>query len=227
MKVIGAGLPRTGTSSLKAALERLGYEPCYHMFELMRNPDHVDRWWPIITGESRDWERMFDGYQSAVDFPTSIYWRELADAYPEAKLILTVRDPRRWNASLQNAFGGPGNADTTDVPEPMRPFFDLMVTMGEAAEQRVGLSLKLGQLMDDSYATEVFTRHTARVQEALPADRLLVFELGDGWDPLCDFLGVEAPADEPFPHLNDSATAQRIFQTMAAEETIVSPFDAS
>src|SRR5881409_1359905 len=101
LTVIGAGMPRTGTTSTKAALERLGFGPCYHMFEIIKNPDHVDRWLPAATGQPLDWERVLRGYRATQDWPASHFWREQAAAYPEAKVVLTVRDPHSWFISFR------------------------------------------------------------------------------------------------------------------------------
>ncbi|MEV4897563.1 sulfotransferase family protein, partial [Nonomuraea sp. NPDC055795] len=101
LNVIGAGFPRTGTSSMKAALERLGFGPCYHMFEILTHPGHVDRWLPAAEGRALDWDHVLKGYRSAMDWPASHFWREQAEAYPDAKVVLTVRDPVRWRTSMQ------------------------------------------------------------------------------------------------------------------------------
>lgn len=232
MKIIGAGLPRTGTSSLKAALERLGFGPSYHMFELMQHLEHIERWRPVMSGEAPDWDSVFAGYHSAVDFPASIYWRELAEAYPEAKVILTVRDPRRWHTSIgsmgsQMPVGG--DVDMTalreQMPAQMRGFLELMPLMDGAARRMLGEGFGLGNKMDEETAVEIFERHTEAVRSALPADRLLVFQASDGWGPLCEFLGVEAPVDESYPHLNDAKTLQRMFATMMETNELVLPFE--
>ncbi|MUL43720.1 sulfotransferase family protein [Streptomonospora sp. PA3] len=226
MKVIGAGLPRTGTSSLKAALERLGFGPCYHMFELMRNPGHIERWKAAVSDGPTDWDRVFEGYRAAVDFPASVFWEELSRTYPDAPIILTVRDPKRWHASVSNAFPDPTEVDPQQLPEPMRGFADLMPLITGAAEDRLGLGWRPGSAMAEDEAVRMFEAHTERVRAAAPADRLLVFSPADGWGPLCDFLGVEAPADEPFPHLNDTETMRRMFAAMQESDTVVSPFDS-
>lgn len=233
MKIIGAGLPRTGTSSLKAALDRLGFGPTYHMFELLRHPEHVERWRPVVNREPADWDRVFDGYSSAVDFPTSIYWRELAEAYPEAKVILSVRDPRRWHKSISGM--GPqmpvdGELDMAAMvermPPRMRSVFDLMPRVDEAAQRILGPDFSIsGGPMEEKKAVEIFERHTENVRAALPADRLLVFEATDGWGPLCEFLDIEAPVDEPYPHLNDAETLQRTFAAMMATNELVPPYE--
>ena len=231
MKIIGAGLPRTGTSSLKSALERLGFGPTYHMFELMQHPEHAERWRPVLTGESSDWERVFAGYDSAVDFPASIYWRELAEAYPDAKVILTVRDPHRWHASVgtmarpDSATGKGGFPDLEQMPERMRKIFEVMPLMDGAAQGMLGADFSLGSRMDEEKAVEIFERHVENVRSALPSDRLLVFQASDGWGPLCEFLGVEAPADEPYPHLNDAETLKRMFATLLESDELLTPFE--
>jgi hypothetical protein len=231
MKIIGAGLPRTGTSSLKSALERLGFGPTYHMFELMQHPEHTDRWRPVLNGERADWDRVFAGYDSAVDFPASIYWRELAEAYPDAKVILTVRDPHRWHASVSSmaqpdeATGEARLPDLERMPERMRKIFEVMPLMNEAAQRMLGADFSLGSQMDEDKAVEIFERHVENVRSTLPADRLLVFQASDGWGPLCEFLGVEAPLDESYPHLNDADTLKRMFATLLESDELVTPFE--
>jgi hypothetical protein len=230
MKIIGAGLPRTGTSSLKSALERLGFGPTYHMFELMQHPEHAERWRPVLTGEAADWDHVFAGYDSAVDFPASVYWQELAEAYPDAKVILTVRDPRRWHASVSSMTwpsppAGDGPPDLGRVPEGMRRMFEVLPLLNGAAQRMLGADFTLGSQMDEEKAVEIFERHVENVRSALPADRLLVFEASDGWGPLCEFLGVEAPADDPYPHLNDADTLQRIFATLMESDELHTPFE--
>ncbi|MBE1878918.1 sulfotransferase family protein [Myceligenerans pegani] len=222
MKIIGAGLPRTGTSSLKAALDRLGFGPCYHMFELMRHPEHVERWRAVFGQESPDWGDVFAGYRSAVDFPAAIYWRELAEAYPEAKVVLTVRDPRRWYESVST-----GMATVPDrMPGRMGQLAELVPHLNDAARRMLGDGFGLGVPMDEEKAVEIFERHVEHVRSALPADRLLVFAATDGWGPLCEFLGVDPPAGEPYPHLNDAETLRRMFTTMAESDELVTPFEA-
>lgn len=222
MKIIGAGLPRTGTSSLKAALERLGFGPCYHMFELMQHPEHVGAWRSVLTGESSDWDRVFAGYRSAVDFPASIFWRELAEADPDAKVILTVRDPRRWHASISNGMA----AMAGGMQDRLGEFTELIPPMNDAARRMLGDDFGLEGQMDEQTSVEIFERHVETVRSALPAERLLVFAATDGWGPLCEFLGVEAPVDEPYPHLNDAETLRRMFAGMMESDELISPFDA-
>jgi hypothetical protein len=226
LTVIGAGLPRTATTSLKAALERLGFGPCHHMFEILHHPEQGERWRDAMSGEAPDWDRVFEGYRAAVDFPAALYWRELASAYPEAKIILTARDPRRWHASMQNLFqfrpGVASDPATGALPEQMRGMAAMGPYMEPQFKKVLGDRWEPGSVIDEEYAVEAFHRHTEAVQTAIPAERLLVFEASQGWGPLCEFLGVDAP-EEPFPHLNDAETVQRLFADLSTAASPTSP----
>jgi Sulfotransferase domain len=214
LTVIGAGLPRTGTISLKKALERLGFGPCYHMIEMMQHPDHAARWQGVIDGEPADWDQLFAGYGSAVDWPAAYFWRELAAAYPSAKFVLGVRDPRRWYVSITEAFlrrFSSGAADPAPVPEPLVPVLPLLHRIREDTLGGPGLP-------SEDEAVEAFERHVSEVQSTLPPERLLTFEASQGWGPLCDFLGVRPPAGEPYPRLNETATTQRWVRTWQTQE---------
>lgn len=186
LSVIGAGFGRTGTESLKRALDMLGFGPCHHMHEVLKRPDLSARWRAIAAGETPDWEAVFDGYRSTVDWPSTHYWRELAAHYPEAKIVLSVRDPDAWFKSMQKTIL-PVLRDSTD-PE----------SFGAAVirDQIFG-----GRLDDREHILRVYQDHIERVQDTIPRDRLLTYELGSGWEPLCEFLGCERPAD-PYPFSN-------------------------
>jgi len=187
LKVVGSGLGRTGTMSLKLALEQLGLGPCHHMVEVFMHPESVPLWVEAGHGPG-DWDRIFDGYQSMVDYPGARFWREIADHYPDAKVLHSVRDPDRWFESTQETIFAPGSA-VDSGPGPMRAFFDV-VSAGIA-----------GRLHDRDFMIDHFNRHTEAVKAAIPADRLLVFDVKQGWEPLCAFLGVPVP-DTPFPREN-------------------------
>ena len=227
LEVIGAGFPRTGTTSLKAALERLGFGPCFHMFEVMAHPEQVDRWLPVVSGAPVDWDRVFDGYRSSMDWPAGYFWREEAEAYPEAKVILTVRDPHQWYVSFRCLIGrAPGPDTTEDLPPGLDAIVRLRPVMDMMGRSTFGESWCFGEgVADEEHAVEVFRRHVATVKDSLPADRLLVFDVAEGWGPLCDFLGVEPPAGEPFPHLHDAETMRHNLERSMAEGCVVSPFD--
>ncbi|MDP4503278.1 sulfotransferase family protein [Nonomuraea turcica] len=237
LKVIGAGLPRTGTTSTKAALERLGFDPCYHMAEVMTHPDHVDRWLSVAAGEVKtreDWSRVFAGYQATQDWPASHYWRELADAFPEAKIVLTVRDPRKWYPSVRMLLSGENRPDLSaelpaDLPEAVRQIFASMERMRPAMDQigqaYFGSDWHFGgDMVDEDAAVAVFERHVAAVKEGVPEQRLLVFDVREGWEPLCAFLGVDVPAGEPFPHLNDAESMRQAFERMQEGDMSAFPF---
>jgi hypothetical protein len=194
LKVIGAGFGRTGTMSLKLALEQIGFGPCYHMVEVFKNPQ-APGWWIEAADGHPDWEKIFAGYESTVDWPNATFYAELADAYPEAKVILTERDPEAWFASTQaTIFNLP--TDATDGS----PF-------GEMLAKVVG-RLFDGRLHDHDHCIEVFKRHNAEVRRRIPAERLLVYEVAQGWGPLCEFLGVAAP-DTPMPKVNSTEEFQQ------------------
>lgn len=193
LEVIGVGYGRTGTLSLKAALERLGFGPCYHAVEFMRHPEHQARWEAAFHGNPQ-WAEVFAEYRSTVDFPGTAFWRELVDAYPEAKVILTVRDPHEWYASMRDTFlaaAGP------DGQPPIPGAGD--GSFGEGKDW----SQMMANLQDENTAIADFKRHIEDVRSYVPGHRLLVYEVRQGWKPLCDFLEVHVTV-EPFPRLNDS-----------------------
>ena len=201
LRVIGAGWGRTGTLSTKVALERLGFGPCYHMIEVFRtHPEHRAQWRRASAGGHIDWSAIFSGYEAAVDWPACAFWRELAEAYPEAKVLLTCRPAADWyesfDATISNGIPRehPGEEDETGA------------MMNEVIVQR-SFETRAGSRDE---LIERYEEHVAEVREELPADRLLLWSPVDGWERLCDFLGVSVPA-EPFPRVNDRADFYRIF----------------
>lgn len=190
LAVIGAGFGRTGTFSLKCALERLGFGPCYHMTEALQRPERMEHWVRAADGEAVDWSEVFQGYGATVDWPACDYWRELAAVYPKAKVILTVRSAESWYVSTQNTIFGSTNA----------PLIEGTPGLGRItraiAERNFG-----GMLADRARLIDAFTRHNKEVEDTLPRERLLVYRVSEGWEPLCAFLGVAVPGD-PFPRTN-------------------------
>lgn len=195
LEVIGSGFGRTGTKSLKAALERLGFGPCHHMHEIVENPGQVAHWQRLAAGGTVDWNEVFAGYKSQVDWPGAHVWRELAAAFPGAKVIHTVRPEENWWASFNKTIGKL-MARYRSLPIP--PHISDMLTAWNDLAGKVTFN---GVLDDKDNAIAAFRRRTQDVREALPRDRLLVFDVAEGWVPLCGFLGVAVP-DEPFPHHN-------------------------
>jgi Sulfotransferase domain len=189
LKVIGAGMGRTGTLSLKFALEQIGYGPCYHMTEVMLNPEAPSLWVRAANGDP-DWEATFNGFLATVDFPGCTFWRDLSDYYPQAKVLLSVRDPEQWFESTQ----------ATIFSEPARQML-LSTPMGEFVEKTTWKVFGTDRLHDRDVLIPAFNRHNEEVKRTIPPDRLLVYEVSQGWEPLCNFLGVPVP-DKPFPRVN-------------------------
>ena len=192
LEVIGAGLGRTGTLSLKLALEHLGIGPCYHMTKIMGQARlRMPQWFAVVNGKP-DWEAIFDGFHATVDYPTCTYWRQLAEHYPEAKVILSDRDAEGWYESVRATILSPGNVEAL-LNSPIRDFM-LGAVMGDYVDH----------LADRDYMIAYFNRWRDEVIAGLPPERLLVHRAADGWEPLCRFLGVSVPA-EPYPRVNSKA----------------------
>ena len=194
LRILGAGMGRTGTLSLKAAIEQLGLGPCYHMLRIFEHPEHPPIWQQLAAGQRADWETPLAGYPAAVDWPVSFFWRELAAHYPQAKVILTVRDPDRWFTSINNTL-----LRFMQAPTPVEP--EVAVRQIHMARDLVQHRLFGNRLTDREHVIATYLRHNAEVQATLPASRLLVFDVAQGWEPLCRFLGVPVP-DAPFPRVN-------------------------
>ena len=213
MEVIGAGLGRTGTLSLRAALERLGFAPCHHMMDVIDHPEAIPLWAAAVAGEPVDWGRLLGAYRATVDWPSCTFWRNLIEVYPDARVVLSVRDPERWYDSMVSTIYAVSNRTRTAppgaVPEHLRQ-------LGQMTAQLLWERTFEGRFEDRAHAIAVFQRHNEDVRRGVPPDRLLEYEVGQGWDPLCAFLSVPVP-DEPFPHLNDTAA----FQARVEEQTRV------
>jgi hypothetical protein len=201
IRVIGAGIGRTGTMSLKVALEQLGFDKCYHMDELAKNPAHVPVWIDVANGQQVDWDALFDGYQATVDLPTYVFYSELMSHYPEAKVTLTVREPNQWYES----------ASKTIFRIPPTPVMKLLRIMSLFISRLKPVAIIMdiapigrGFFNNDfsrENAIKVFDQHNDRVRQTVPPERLLTFDVKQGWEPLCNFLEVPIP-DLPFPHKN-------------------------
>ena len=190
LKVIGAGFGRTGTLSVKNALEELGLRPCYHMTELFHRPDAAEQWEAIVAGASADWNAVFVGYQATVDWPACTYYKNLMQVYPEAKVLLTVRDPEQWYESVRSTIY---IVSRQRLPDSHAQMLNTLVWEGTFD----------GKFEDKEYAISVFLRHIEEVKRHVSPDKLLVYDVKEGWEPLCAFLGVKVPEDTPFPRLND------------------------
>ena len=211
MKVIGAGFGRTGTLTLKTALERLELGPCYHMAELFEHPHHAATWSAADRGEDVDWAAFFEGWGSAVDWPACTFYQEILAAHPDAKVVLSVRDPARWYQSCTDTIYRVNNQLPQSVVLPFLPRIGAIARMADGIVWKRTFNRRFG---DREHAMAVFRAHVEAVKAHVSPAQLLVFEAKQGWEPLCAFLGVPVP-DEPFPHVNDKAVFQRRIQGMA------------
>jgi hypothetical protein len=213
LKVVGAGLGRTGTESLKTALEQLTGGRCYHMFEVFENPESVALWHAVVLGESEDFETLMSGYTTSVDWPASAYWPELSAANPDAIVLLSSRaTPETWWASFEKTIL---QTLTMDLPPEAKAagidkhramvidLFDRRFTPGWREPQA---------------AMAAYERHNERVRSEIPPERLVDWQPGDGWEPICSALGVAVPSD-PFPHKNDSEQFQANIENRVYGET--------
>ena len=207
MKVIGAGLPRTGTLTQKVALEMLGCGPCYHMVNLFADLGLVAAWREVFEGR-RDWDTILAGHESAVDWPASFYYRDLIEHYPKAKVLLSVRDPEDWERSMRATVCVHWEGDTvlhhlTSASAQVDPTWGAYIDLMHEMWKSRGAFRPDGRFLDR--VADMLERHTAAVTQAVPEERLLKWDVNEGWEPLCAFLGVDVP-QAPLPKLNDSRT---------------------
>ena len=206
--------------SLKAALEELDFGPCYHMTEVFENREHVRFWEAAWRGEAVDWDGFLRGYEATTDWPACTFYGELMERYPDAKVLLSVRDPERWYQSTFDTIYGIGKIV---VGSPLsRVAFSFIGIFVPGIRKIIRMNDEIiwqgtfdGRFEDKRHAVEVFERHNEEVRRRVPKDRLLVYEARQGWGPLCEFLGVEEP-EVPFPHLNDTARMQSRMRAVQA-----------
>jgi hypothetical protein len=195
LEVVGTGFGRTGTDSMREALNILGFGPCHHMFEVTDNPLMKSRWRAFMDSGDSNWEELFEGYRSCVDWPSAHYWRELVPLYPRARVILTWRDPESWWTSYEATI--------------LRYF--------QTAQDRASVGVRISEKAFGGYAADrsrmiaAYESNVADVIASVPKDRLLVHNLGDGWEPLCAHLNVPVP-DIPYPSRNTTADLQKHFR---------------
>jgi Sulfotransferase domain len=213
MKVIGAGYGRMGTMSIKAALEQLGYGPCLHMIDVIRNPELRHPFVDAIEGRDVDWEDAFEGWESTIDWPACTFWREHHETWPDLPVLLNIRDKEAWYKSCMNSIHAAKEAAMRGELKPADP--DTPPPNPEVMKMINGLIWNgtfEGRFPEDKeFAFQKFDEHYAAVRATIPKDQLLEFDATqDGWEPLCAFLGEDIP-DEPFPHLNDTASFRQMF----------------
>ena len=208
MDVIGVGFGRTGTLSLKAALEEIGLGPCMHMIPVLGDPERATLFRKAAEGDRDSLDAAMDGFRSTVDWPGTYFWRDLVAKHPDAKVVLTVRDPQKW---YDSAYGTIYRAAT--APRPPAAVAPAI----EMAHAVVWDGTFDGRFADRDFAIRVFLEHNEAVRRTVPADRLLEFEVAQGWEPLCAFLDRPVPAT-PFPRLNDAqAFQEQVARTLSAD----------
>lgn len=194
LKIIGSGFGRTGTKSLKQGLETLGFGPCHHMYEVMASERQQALWMGAMHGDEIDWNEMYAGFSSQVDWPGLHYWHEASIAFPGAKVVHTERDEEDWWASFSTTIGKFHTVlDQVPLPPNLNAFFGTV--------KKTMVDPLFGDHTSKASAIAAYRAHNARVRQIIPADRLLVFNVRQGWGPLCDFLGVDVP-DTAFPRTN-------------------------
>jgi Sulfotransferase domain len=209
LAVIGPGFGRTGTMSLKHALEQLGFGPCHHMEEVFAHPEQIPHWQAVAAGRPVAWDDVFAGYRSQVDWPGAHPWRELAATYPQSKVILSVRPEAAWWTSFSATIGALFDApDQVPLPPHLR-------TMRDVAIELIQVQTFGCPSTDRQGVLAAYRRRTEEVCAAIPAERLLVFNVAEGWAPLCRFLDVPMP-DVPFPRMNST---EQFWKTVAANNT--------
>lgn len=208
MDVIGAGFGRTGTASLQKALHTLGFAPCYHWKTLLDEPAREAQWHQALAdveaGKPPRWESVYAGFNAAVDWPTAAFWRELAEFYPAAKVVLTVRDPEAWYASFAQTISvAMGTTQpSSDTRKAMTAHGIAGTPARDALARRIVAERVFhGRADDKEHVLAVYRRHVAEVVASVPTERLLLFDPADGWGPLTRFLGVAEPVED-YPHVN-------------------------
>ncbi|MCU1463857.1 MAG: hypothetical protein JWO37_3932 [Acidimicrobiales bacterium] len=193
LQVVGAGLGRTGTHSLKVALEQLVGGPCYHMIEVFGHPEHVPLWQQAADGEPVVWDQIFGEFAASVDWPASAFWEQQAAAYPDAIILLSARDPAGWWTSVSDTIF---QAVDRPTPPEMEAWHRMVMTLFDRTFTT--------DWRDERAAIEAYERHNEHVRATAPPHRLVEWAPGDGWEPLCQALGLPVP-EEAFPHVNSTA----------------------
>ncbi|MGE3917708.1 MAG: sulfotransferase family protein [Hyphomicrobiaceae bacterium] len=200
LDVVGAGFGRTGTNSLKLALEMLGFGPCHHMFEVRDRPEQVRFWAEAARGERSDWDTVFQGFRASVDWPSAHFWRPIAAHYAKAPVILSVRPEQDWiksiHATIYRSLQSRASRPDALGREQGEMVYDIIErrTFGE-------------RLGDAEHALSVYRAHIAEVKATIEPSRLLVYDVAEGWEPLCRHLGVAVPS-VPFPRTNSTEEFQ-------------------
>lgn len=201
VQIIGAGMGRTSTMSLKQALETLGFKPCHHMLEMRNVPHTADGWQRAALGQTMDFAALLEGYEASCDWPSAAFWRELLQRFPDAKVILTERPDEKWWQSISNTIFKSLRLPPAEDATPER--------LAQRAMARAVIIDKTfgGEVDDREHVLSIYRAHNAAVKAEVPPEQLLVFDGAKGWEPLCRFLAVPVP-DEPYPNTNTTEDFQ-------------------
>jgi hypothetical protein len=224
IKIIGAGLPRTGTNTLKQSLEMLGISKTYHMKELIVNPDDLHHWLTLEAGGTPDWDDLYHGYQASVDFPCYPWYKQHMERYPDAKVIMTVRSFDGWYSSVKSTIW---TAGPQTVPEKLVMMLKLLfsprlrkvIQCVKLAKRSIFAKHMQGRFEDKEFVEQVFNKHMEDVKSYVPAEKLLIYDVRDGWGPLCQFLGVPEPEEE-LPHLNKRENFKTMLKDLMRGEMV-------
>lgn len=196
VRLIGAGMWRTGTVSLKAAIEQLTGQPCHHMTEVIQHPATAARWLQAVHTGRGDWTSLLEGYSATLDWPSMAFWKQLSEFYPDAKILLSTREPEDWWQSIkQTVLLSAPTKQTAHTP------WEMLIV--ELFEKKF-----VGHNPTKQQAIDAYNQHNDEVRKSIASDRLVEWSLGDGWEPLCDALNLPVPQTE-FPHLNTAADYRR------------------
>ncbi len=206
IKIIGAGLPRTGTNTLRESLEILGFSKTYHMKQLLVHPENLHYWTTLKATGTTNWDALYDGYEATVDFPCYPWYKEHMTQYPDAKVILSTRPFENWYTSFYSTIWkaqNPPDAERAAMGERIAadPRLQSVMKVMGFSKQAMTEDHFQGKFLDKEFMEKVFNDHHEEVKRHVPADKLLVYEVTEGWEPLCEFLGAEVP-NEPLPHTN-------------------------
>jgi len=196
LKVVGTGFGRTGTNSLKLALEQLGFGPCHHMYEIRDHPQQLPFWQAAAAGDLLDWDEAFANYNACIDWPSARFWREITSYYPHAKVLHSVRPEESWlNSFYKTIYPVMRDHENYD-PGVTRDRVDMAheIVLEQVFDGRAG---------DRDHALNVYRAHNQAVADTISPDRLLIYDVSQGWEPLCSFLDVPVP-DAPLPHVNST-----------------------
>lgn len=224
IKIIGAGFPRTGTNTLKASLEKLGFSKTYHMKELLVEPENLHYWLTLEETGTTDWDTLYDGYQATVDFPAYPWYKEHLDKYPDARVILTVRPFEKWYSSIGSTIWTAGPKTPVQkivmlVKLLLNPRLRKVIKCVKFAKRMIFQVELQGKFEDKAFAEKVFNDHIEKVKATVPADKLLIYDVRDGWAPLCEFLNVPVPT-EPLPHLNKKENFRTMLKGLMKGEMV-------